>query len=80
MRTGILELKPLLDFQVKKRQQRVMMILESKQIPYEAIDITEAGKEVDKEFMLKNAKPRGDSKYILSPQIFNEEVYCGVSL
>lgn len=29
--------------QVKKRQQKVMMILESKQIPYEAIDITEAG-------------------------------------
>ena len=56
-----------------------MMILESKLIPYEAIDITEAGKEADKEFMMKNAKPRGDSKFILSPQIFNEEVYCGVS-
>ena len=57
-----------------------MMILESKLIPYEAIDITEPGKEEAKEFMLKNAKPRGDSKYVLSPQIFNDEIYCGVSL
>jgi len=63
--------------EVKKRQQRVMMILDSKQIPYEAIDITEAGKESEKEFMMKNAKPKGDSKTVQSPQIFNDELYCG---
>ena len=57
-----------------------MMILDSKVIPYEAIDITEPGKEGDKEFMLNNAKPRGDTKKIFSPQIFNGEVYCGVSI
>jgi hypothetical protein len=57
-----------------------MMILESKSIPYIAIDITEAGKESDKDFMLSNGKPKGDSKYVLSPQVFNEDVYCGVSL
>jgi len=57
-----------------------MMILESKHIPYEAIDITEPGKESDKDFMLTNAKPKGDSKAVLSPQVFNGEVYCGVRL
>lgn len=64
---------------MKKRQQRVMMILESKQIPYEAIDITDPSKETDKEFMKTNAKTRGDAKYVVAPQIFNEEEYCGVS-
>jgi len=63
--------------EVKKRQPRVMMILESKPIPYEAIDITAAGEETAKEFMMKNGKIRGDIKYVQSPQIFNGEVYCG---
>lgn len=63
--------------QVKKRQQRVLMILESKNVQYEVIDITEPGKESDKEFMQTNSKTR-DSKYPLPPQIFNEEEYCGV--
>jgi len=63
--------------EVKKRQQKVMMILDSKSIPYDAVDITEAGKESDKDFMLTNAKPRGDAKSVLSPQIFNGETYCG---
>lgn len=65
-------------FQVKKRQQRVLMILESKNIPCEIIDITEPGKESDKEFMQQNSKPRGDQKYPLPPQIFSDEEYCGV--
>lgn len=65
-------------FQVKKRQQRVLMILESKNIPCEIIDITEPGKESDKEFMQQNSKPRGDQKHPLPPQIFNDDEYCGV--
>ncbi|CAL8103963.1 unnamed protein product [Orchesella dallaii] len=63
--------------EVKKRQQRVMMILESKSIPYEPIDITDPARENEKDFMLKNAKTKGDAKYVLAPQIFNDEVYCG---
>ena len=55
------------------------MILESKGIPFEAIDITEAGKEAEKDFMKANAKPRGDAKTIFSPQIFSDQEYCGVS-
>lgn len=57
---------------------RVLMILESKNIEFQAIDITEPGKEPEKEFMQLNSSAR-DSKYPLPPQIFNEEEYCGVS-
>ncbi|XP_017788109.1 PREDICTED: SH3 domain-binding glutamic acid-rich protein homolog isoform X1 [Habropoda laboriosa] len=62
--------------EVKKRQQRVLMILDSKNVEYETIDITEPGKEMDKEFMQSNSIAR-DSKYPLPPQIFNEDEYCG---
>lgn len=56
-----------------------MMILESKNIEYEAIDITEPGKESDKQFMQDHAEAK-DSKHPLPPQIFNEDDYCGVSI
>ncbi|XP_067012939.1 SH3 domain-binding glutamic acid-rich protein homolog [Anabrus simplex] len=62
--------------EVKKHQQRVLMILDSKSIAYETIDITEPGKEEEKEFMQQNSKAR-DSKYPLPPQLFNNEEYCG---
>uniref|UniRef100_A0A1B6KHB2 Uncharacterized protein n=1 Tax=Graphocephala atropunctata TaxID=36148 RepID=A0A1B6KHB2_9HEMI len=62
--------------EVKKRQQRVCMILESKNITFEAIDITEPGKEPDKEFMQQNSNAK-DAKHPLPPQIFSDETYCG---
>ncbi|CAG2057510.1 unnamed protein product, partial [Timema podura] len=62
--------------QVKKHQQRVMMILDSKNIEYTTVDITEPGKENEKEFMQQNSKTN-DSKHPLPPQLFNEELYCG---
>lgn len=56
------------------------MILDSKQIEYEAIDITEPGKEKEKEFMQSNGKVRESlGKHPLPPQIFNEDDFCGVS-
>lgn len=64
---------------MKKRQQRVLMILDSKNVEYETIDITEPGKEMEKEFMQSNGIAR-DSKYPLPPQIFNEDEYCGVNV
>uniref|UniRef100_A0A8D9A8K2 SH3 domain-binding glutamic acid-rich protein homolog n=1 Tax=Cacopsylla melanoneura TaxID=428564 RepID=A0A8D9A8K2_9HEMI len=67
--------------EVKKRQQRVLMILDSKNIDYSIIDITEPGKENEKEFMQQNSKPANSDSTIksnpLPPQIFNEEDYCG---
>jgi glutaredoxin len=55
------------------------MILESKGVTCEVVDITEPGREAEKEFMQKNSKLRDDSRYPLPPQLFNDEEYCGVS-
>ncbi|XP_038210168.1 SH3 domain-binding glutamic acid-rich protein homolog [Zerene cesonia] len=69
--------------EVKKRQQRVLMILDSKNIKYEIIDITEPGRESDKDFMQNNAKSNGGTvsdpnpRSPLPPQVFNDEEYCG---
>ncbi|CAH0627353.1 unnamed protein product [Chrysodeixis includens] len=69
--------------EVKKRQQRVLMILDSKSIKYDVIDITEPGKEADKDFMQSNSKSNGGTvsdpnpRSPLPPQIFNEDEYCG---
>ena len=59
------------------------MILESKQIPHELIDIAEPGKEPEKEFMQKNSTSLGatssdaNPRNPLPPQFFNGEEYCG---
>lgn len=55
------------------------MILDSKNVTYEVIDITEPGKEDDKEFMQESSNAR-ENKYPLPPQIFNEFDYCGVKI
>lgn len=59
------------------------MILESKNIPYEVIDITEPGRESDKEFMQNKSTSNGatvsdpEPRHALPPQMFNDEDYCG---
>lgn len=59
------------------------MILDSKNFKYESIDITEPGKEEEKDFMQTNAKNNGctidnqNPKYPLPPQLFNDADYCG---
>lgn len=55
------------------------MILDSKNIEYVVVDITEPGNENEKEFMQQNGKAK-EAKYPLPPQIFNNDDYCGVSL
>nr|AGM33000.1 glutaredoxin GRX-like domain containing protein [Coptotermes formosanus] len=62
--------------EVKKHQQRVLMILDSKNIEYVVVDITEPGKENEKEFMQQNSKAK-EAKHPLPPQIFNDDDYCG---
>lgn len=69
--------------EVKKRQQRVTMILDSKHIPYTIIDITEPGQEQEKDFMQKNSEHNGSTisdptpRHPLPPQLFNDAEYCG---
>lgn len=59
------------------------MILDSKNIQYEVIDITEPGREADKEFMQNKSTSNGatvsdpEPRHALPPQLFNEEDYCG---
>nr|CAI5818489.1 unnamed protein product [Callosobruchus analis]CAI5858591.1 unnamed protein product [Callosobruchus analis] len=71
--------------EVKKRQQRVIMILDSKNIKYEIIDIAEPGAEEAKDFMQNNSTALGatigdpNPRHPLPPQIFSDDVYCGVS-
>ncbi|BFF97738.1 SH3 domain-binding glutamic acid-rich protein homolog [Drosophila madeirensis] len=69
--------------EVKKRQQRVLMILDSKNIQYDTVDITEPGKEGEKEMMQNKSTSNGgtvsdpDPRHPLPPQIFNDADYCG---
>ncbi|XP_023017070.1 SH3 domain-binding glutamic acid-rich protein homolog [Leptinotarsa decemlineata] len=69
--------------EVKKRQQRVLLILDSKNVKYEVIDIAEPGAEEAKDFMQTNSTGQGGTisdpnpRHPLPPQIFNNDVYCG---
>nr|XP_022899896.1 SH3 domain-binding glutamic acid-rich protein homolog [Onthophagus taurus]XP_022918913.1 SH3 domain-binding glutamic acid-rich protein homolog [Onthophagus taurus] len=69
--------------EVKKRQQRVLMILESKNIKYEVLDIAEPGNEEHKDFMQNNSTSLGatvgdaNPRHPLPPQLFNDSAYCG---
>lgn len=59
------------------------MILDSKNIKYDVIDISEPGKEPEKDFMQVNSTSNGatasdmDPRHPLPPQLFNDEEYCG---
>lgn len=59
------------------------MILDSKNIKYEVIDISEPGKEEDKNYMQTNSTSNGatttdlDPRHPLPPQLFNDQEYCG---
>ena len=59
---------------MKKNQQRIRMILESKKIPFEAIDIALQSNDKD-----KMREIVGDPK-ALPPQVCNGITYCGVSI
>lgn len=69
--------------EVKKRQQRVLLILDSKNIKYDVVDIAEPGSEEQKDFMQNNSTSLGatigdpNPRHPLPPQIFNDDIYCG---
>lgn len=64
--------------QIKKRQQRAAMILDSLKVNYETIDITEPGHDEDKELIRERCKKREGQTIPMTPQFFNEDDYCGV--
>ncbi|XP_030260235.1 SH3 domain-binding glutamic acid-rich-like protein 3 [Sparus aurata] len=57
--------------EIKKQQQRILMVLDSKKVPYKLVDVSsdEEGKALMREIA-------GDQK-ALPPQIANGAVYCG---
>ncbi|KAB7496672.1 SH3 domain-binding glutamic acid-rich-like protein [Armadillidium nasatum] len=63
--------------EVKKNQQRAVMILESKKIPYTIIDITDPANEDSKDYMVETGVPKEGFKIPVTPQIYNEADYCG---
>ncbi|XP_066251031.1 SH3 domain-binding glutamic acid-rich protein homolog isoform X2 [Euwallacea similis] len=69
--------------EVKKRQQRVTLILDSKNVQYELLDIAEPNMEEAKEYMQTNSKLMGCTigdptpRHPLPPQLFNDDEYCG---
>lgn len=62
--------------EIRKQQQRVLFILSSLKIEYEVIDITELGKEDERNFMRTQCKLH-DRPNALPPQIFCDGEYCG---
>ena len=57
-----------------------MMILDSKAIPYEVIDISEPGKEEERDYMHGYSLPKEGQTKSLPPQVFVDNVYVGVSI
>lgn len=59
------------------------MILDSKKIKYEVVDISEPGKEAEKEHMQEKSTNKGatisdqEPRHALPPQIFADQEYCG---
>jgi len=60
--------------EVKKRQQRVLLILDSAKVEYEPVDITEPGKEEERQWVQQTCKERSNP---YPPQFFNGDLYCG---
>ncbi|XP_003742428.1 SH3 domain-binding glutamic acid-rich protein homolog [Galendromus occidentalis] len=62
--------------EVKKRQQRAAMILTSIRVKFEEIDITEPGREEDRELVKKHCKNE-EGNPLPPPHFFNDGEYCG---
>nr|CAG4641207.1 EOG090X0DPU [Eulimnadia texana] len=63
--------------EIKKRQMKAQLIMESKGVDFEIIDISDPGREAERKFMQTNAKAKDNARYPIAPQFFNEDDYCG---
>ncbi|XP_029352824.1 SH3 domain-binding glutamic acid-rich-like protein 3 [Echeneis naucrates] len=57
--------------EMKKNQERIFFVLQSKNIPFEAVDISQDS--ANKDLMRK----RAGNPTALPPQICNGDIYCG---
>nr|CAG4652171.1 EOG090X0DPU [Triops cancriformis] len=63
--------------EVKKRQMKATLILQSKGVEFQTIDISDPGRVDDRKFMQENSKAKPNARNPIPPQFFNEEEYCG---
>lgn len=55
------------------------MILDSLEVEYDIIDVTEPAHQREKDQMQAVCKKRDSQTVALPPQFFNDDIYCGVS-
>eukprot|EP00088_Acartia_fossae_P000092 TRINITY_DN10029_c0_g1_i1.p1 TRINITY_DN10029_c0_g1~~TRINITY_DN10029_c0_g1_i1.p1 ORF type:complete len:162 (-),score=64.45 TRINITY_DN10029_c0_g1_i1:539-1024(-) len=63
--------------EIENHQHRILMILKSLSIEFEAVDVSAPGTEKDRDYMRANGKKKEGFRNVLPPQIFNGEKYCG---
>nr|CAG4642045.1 EOG090X0DPU [Eurycercus lamellatus] len=63
--------------EMKKRQMKAQLIMESKGVDFKVIDIADPSSEQERHFMQKNATAKNGARNPVPPQFFNEELYCG---
>ncbi|EFX82293.1 hypothetical protein DAPPUDRAFT_210791 [Daphnia pulex] len=66
--------------EMKKRQMKAQLIMESKGVNFQVIDICDPNNEDERTFMRKNAVGRNNARNAVPPQFFNddhEDSYCG---
>jgi hypothetical protein len=64
-------------FQMKKRQMKAQLLMESKGVKFEVIDIADPNSEAAKMFMQKNSTAKANARNPIPPQFFQEDEYCG---
>lgn len=63
--------------EIVTHQQKIFMILNSLAIECEAVDIAGPGMDEAKGYMREKGKKKDGQRFVLPPQIFNGEKYCG---
>jgi glutaredoxin len=63
--------------ELQNHQSRILMILKSLGIEFEAVDVSAPGTEKDRDYMRANGKKKEGDRNVLPPQIFNGDKFCG---
>ncbi|KAG0423063.1 hypothetical protein HPB47_001156, partial [Ixodes persulcatus] len=63
--------------EVKKKQQRALMILQSIKVPFKSVDITEPGQEEARDFMREHCKKTDAGGCTPPPHFFSGNDYLG---
>lgn len=63
--------------EMKKRQMKAQLLMESKGVKFEVIDIADPNSEAAKMFMQQNSTAKANARNPIPPQFFQEDEYCG---